>query len=853
MASEPSRVVVAGDVRIDELSYETSPGALDGFRWQRGLQARTVTLPGDALLLGRFLLEATGDPVVTYDLPAGARSTNAIRAKATLARLSANQSKGHPTWRVQRFAGFVGPGDEGAAALRIPRDDPDAELVVLDDAGNGFAETQDAWPTAIRQGDKSPIVVLKTRDPKLQSELSNALLAQHAARLVLLLRADDLRECGANISRGLSWERTASDLLRQLGANSALSRIGSCGHVIVTFGIEGAMLLPRNGEATNTRLFYDPLCAEGECTGQTSVGMIGLHTAFTAALCATLSTDGLAGLDDGVRRGLRAARLLQAAGFGPTSEEPDYPKGLFTEAVETENAVSQITVPRLAPESSQAADWSISQTLSGARLGILASDLVIKGPGATARGTPMAKFGLLRSLDRAEIESYRRVGQLIREYAARGDSSRPLCIAAFGPPGSGKSFAVTQIAQSQGQTAVQKIVFNVAQFASPSDLSHALHRVRDVVLSGKLPLAFFDEFDAELDGRPLGWLKYFLAPMQDGEFRDGETVHPIGRAVFVFAGGTSNTFEEFATPSPDAGPLAASAFRAAKGPDFVSRLRGYVNVRGPDPVHDGDRAAILRRALVLRSLFERKAPWLLGREGVAAIDQAVLRAFLRVPRYVHGVRSMEALIEMSQLAGRAGYEQAALPPHDQLQLHIDADAFLGLVNRDVLFGESREAIAKAVHEQFRRDHKHDRDAKDPAMQPWDQLDEQLRESNRQQADDIGRKLLLIGYEFRPVTTGEVTNAEFSPEEVELLAEHEHARWVEEREAAGWTLGPRDHEAKSSPYLVSWKALEDMDGDPQEWDRQAARNIPKIMANARFEVYRAGLLRESQPSPPTPVD
>ena len=162
----------------------------------------------------------------------------------------------------------------------------------------------------------------------------------------------------------------------------------------------------------------------------------------------------------------------------------------------------------------------------------------------------------------------------------------------------------------------------------------------------------------------------------------------------------------------------------------MSRLRGYVNVRGPDPVHHGDRAAILRRALVLRSLLARKVPSLMTRKGDLAIDPGVLRAFLRIPRYSHGVRSMEALIEMSQLSRRRVYEQAALPPRDQLRLHVDADAFLALVDRDVLFGESREAIAKAIHEEYRKEHAHDRKGDDPSLKPWDEVDERLRESNR---------------------------------------------------------------------------------------------------------------------------
>ena len=57
-----------------------------------------------------------------------------------------------------------------------------------------------------------------------------------------------------------------------------------------------------------------------------------------------------------------------------------------------------------------------------------------------------------------------------------------------------------------------------------------------------------DEFDSELNGVEKGWLRYFLAPMQDGLFLSNGEQHVIGRAVFVFAGGISENRNEFYNP-----------------------------------------------------------------------------------------------------------------------------------------------------------------------------------------------------------------------------------------------------------------------------------------------------------------
>lgn len=120
------------------------------------------------------------------------------------------------------------------------------------------------------------------------------------------------------------------------------------------------------------------------------------------------------------------------------------------------------------------------------------------------------------------------------------------------------------------------------------------------------------------------------------------------------------------------------------------------------------------------------------------------------------------------------------------------------------------------------------------MLPWEEISESLKESNRQQADHIPAKLRRIGCGFIPVTGREPVRIAFSDAEVEILGEIEHERWVAEKRLAGYTLGPRDHDKKTSPYLVDWQ---DLSEEVKEWDRQPVREIPVFMAAASFEIYR----------------
>ena len=163
---------------------------------------------------------------------------------------------------------------------------------------------------------------------------------------------------------------------------------------------------------------------------------------------------------------------------------------------------------------------------------------------------PIAVFaGALRTYDRREIENYRALYSLLHDYIRLREPERPLSVAVFGPPGAGKSFGVKQVAKALTEHNQKRplvdLTFNLSQYQTADELAAAFHLVRDLVLQGKIPLVFFDEFDTALNVQKLAWLRYFLAPMQDGLFLDRGTLHPIGQAIFVFAGGTCDCERPF--------------------------------------------------------------------------------------------------------------------------------------------------------------------------------------------------------------------------------------------------------------------------------------------------------------------
>lgn len=273
-------------------------------------------------------------------------------------------------------------------------------------------------------------------------------------------------------------------------------------------------------------------------------------------------------------------------------------------------------------------------------------------------------FGNLFTFTTEELAQLEAIHGLVVRYVGRRSPSRPLCLVVFGPPGSGKNFAVKQIAAEvlvsiKTKQKLPVTTVNLTQVSDPNNLSRVLGRVAGEQGEDTVPIVFFDEFDAPRNSASYGWLQWFLAPMQDGTFLHEGAIIRLTRAIYVFAGGTAATMKEFA--KLDSMP----EFRSAKGPDFVSRLRGFLDVQGPNGEHRE-----LRRAVILRSELKERANK--SGEGTFKANPELLEALLQAGRYRHGARSIAAVVELSDIDSETHcLDWAGLPEDHLLALHID--------------------------------------------------------------------------------------------------------------------------------------------------------------------------------------
>jgi RyR domain len=209
--------------------------------------------------------------------------------------------------------------------------------------------------------------------------------------------------------------------------------------------------------------------------------------------------------------------------------------------------------------------------------------------------------------------------------------------------------------------------------------------------------------------------------------------------------------------------------------------------------------------------------------GLAAAAQSLATRSGRVVICLHDPSPFGALLtgqrivlddEQGQLAVFGVLEEGCVPERVRQDLH--------------------DQLARAIHQAY-LDHcaaQGDSPERNPSMRPWTELPDDLKQANLAQAADIRRKLRAIDCAIVPESAAVPVFA-FTAGEVEQLAEQEHERWMRERQALGYVLGP-DRAAKQHPDLLPWAGLSEASRDK---DRNAVCEIPSILQQAGFQIIR----------------
>ncbi len=633
---------------------------------------------------------------------------NRITTSWTVWREFPNPGLNYNSFRLQKWHEFE-PGywDYSAAKLKGYPD-----LLVIQDTNLGFRSCKEGWPEVLSADSREKIpqdIIIQLgqyNDGEDNPLLDRIMDSGLADRTTIITSISDLRSCAVKIGLSLSWERMLEEVLDAvLSTNcpfvAARGKEIKYKQVIVTLGASGAIIVGQN----KSTMIFDRSWQEGDFAGQFPGQVMGYHACLLGALLTSWAENPES--MDWIKAssiGIKLARKLHIMGYEVAKEGKykylqfpyktiaDFYKELSSTGNRADTLLNQIDNLAFFTSSND----TIGKKAAGDHWTILeerllknykndssyhdplnavnecARNIVLKGPRTALPDVPLETIGAWYSADRQEIEGVRSVKNAMQDYLRLKNPETPLCVAVFGPPGAGKSFVVKEIAKGLGIREDAQLTFNLSQFESSDELRTAFHQIRDLNLQGKMPLVFWDEFDNPCEDRNLGWLRYFLAPMQDGEFSDQGVSHPLGGGIYVFAGATRHSFEDFHQKGNN-------LERTAKKPDFISRLRAYINIRGingnPNTVED--RLYVIRRAFILRQYLESNAPQIRNDEEFI-IEQGVLDALLRVTKYYHGARSLENLIKMSSLADKRKFELSSLPPDNIIAMHVNVKEFNAL-------------------------------------------------------------------------------------------------------------------------------------------------------------------------------
>jgi hypothetical protein len=241
--------------------------------------------------------------------------------------------------------------------------------------------------------------------------------------------------------------------------------------VVVTIGASGAVIV---AEEANT-LIFDCRGQEGDFVANYPGQMIGYNTCVLGALAAGWIENPQA--PDWARSvywGIALARLSHIKGLEVVADEKhkslQYPYGTLAQAYREWKHKALLINPvdntldlgifvddkGLAVNPKTLGSWTILEktlltddmlqqdylinTRNIEAVSECARNIVIYGPRKALPQVPIETIGSWYSADRQEVEGVRSVSNAMRSYLQVDRSQTPLCVAVFGPPGSGEVF-----------------------------------------------------------------------------------------------------------------------------------------------------------------------------------------------------------------------------------------------------------------------------------------------------------------------------------------------------------------------------------------------------------------------------
>jgi hypothetical protein len=190
-------------------------------------------------------------------------------------------------------------------------------------------------------------------------------------------------------------------------------------------------------------------------------------------------------------------------------------------------------------------------------------------------------------------------------------------------------------------------------------------------------------------------------------------------------------------------------------------------------------------------------------------------------------------------------DKSRLPAHSAIEYFETLDETISI---DVIVNEALDGLARTLHNAYldtllMRGETRKNNA---SLIPWSELPAHKKKANQHAAAHMDVKLRASGCIAVPVhVAAQTQHFPLDSDNLEMLAQLEHRRWMADKFLAGYSYGPeRDEDRMLHPDLIPWEELTEAD---KEKDRDNIRQIPELLALLGMKICRpedvaAGVLR-----------
>jgi len=195
-----------------------------------------------------------------------------------------------------------------------------------------------------------------------------------------------------------------------------------------------------------------------------------------------------------------------------------------------------------------------------------------------------------------------------------------------------------------------------------------------------------------------------------------------------------------------------------------------------------------------------------------------------------------------RMASSSGLSRLLKEQRDQLDQYRSLHAFALLDSTctpELLHTTQRDILAQAVHEDYvaQRKKAGTFEPDEPAVQPWNLLEEKYRKPNYHFVDHIKIMLQAVELNITRLVDWDAPALPLGAEDVEHMGRLEHQLWSAEKLRGGWHYaeGPKDAQARTNPDMVDWEHLSEPE---KEKNRQFVRGIPAFLGRAGYQIGRS---------------